>query len=490
MAHARWVGEGILSATAERYARYEEAPSMSPIPSLPSREDVLRMARSTTDITGQLLDTAGNITRIAVNTFDPRDGAGAEALRVLRETTAELAEASASPQAQEAFYRIVDTLTRLGTSGAPLAAHPVSEPAQLLLAALGDSLLPVLDAVAPAVEEAADALSELVDAGSPLLPAAAGITAGVLLALTPVIRAAAHVLRDTSPELRRIADALTAALAPLLPLQVALAERAAAVGAGVVRASLPPWPTSRRPPRPRRRRPTPPHRHRGVPRLRPGTPPTAPPRHGFTGRASGPLGGGTGVGGGVACGGAGGGGGGGAGVNRLCVKVLELPPPDHRSFAPIDPVHGAEGNCLRGAGTVEEAKQHRGLRAEARGAVGVRGRSQLRRKLQSLGGLGTHDVHDTSLAQLTPRRLRDADTNRRLLKGQAAELSFVHGHGLSVFHRGKCCAQGAHRVLVAGAHRFRQCLTHTKTHRHVGDLMAAPLDPTTRYTCGTGPTAD
>ncbi|MEV7343818.1 hypothetical protein [Streptomyces sp. NPDC093544] len=213
---------------------------MSPIPSLPSREDVLRMARSTTDITGQLLDTAGNITKIAVNTFDPRDGSGAEALRVLRETTAELAEASASPQAQEAFYRMVDTLTRLGTSGAPLAAHPVSEPAQVLLAALGDSLLPVLDAVAPAVEEVADALVELVDAGSPLLPAAAGVAAGLLLVLTPVIRAAADVLRDTSPELRRIADALTAALAPLLPLQVTLAERVATVGAGVVRASLPP----------------------------------------------------------------------------------------------------------------------------------------------------------------------------------------------------------------------------------------------------------
>ncbi|PBC64190.1 hypothetical protein BKI49_10945 [Streptomyces sp. Tue6028] len=213
---------------------------MSPIPSLPSREDVLRMARSTTDITGQLLDTAGNITRIAVNTFDPRDGSGAEALRVLRETTAELAEASASPQVQEAFYRIVDTLTRLGTSGAPLAVHPVSEPAQALLAALGDSLLPVLDAVEPAVQEAVAALGELVDASSPLLPAAAGIAAGALLALTPVLGAAADVLRGSSPELRRIANALTAALAPLLPLQVALAERAAAAGAGVVRATLPP----------------------------------------------------------------------------------------------------------------------------------------------------------------------------------------------------------------------------------------------------------
>jgi hypothetical protein len=31
---------------------------------------LLRMARSTTDITGQLLDTAGNITRIALNTFE------------------------------------------------------------------------------------------------------------------------------------------------------------------------------------------------------------------------------------------------------------------------------------------------------------------------------------------------------------------------------------------------------------------------------------
>jgi hypothetical protein len=213
---------------------------MAPIPPLPSREDVLRMARSTTDITGQLLDTAGNLTRIAINTFDPRDGSGQEVLRVLRETTAELAEASASPQAQEAFYRIVDTLTRLGTSGAPLAVHPVSEPAQALLTALGDSLLPVLDAVEPAVEEFATALGDLVEAMSPLLPAAAGLAAGTLLALTPVIRTAAEILRDSSPELRRIADALTAALAPLMPLQVALAERAAAAGAGVVRAGLQP----------------------------------------------------------------------------------------------------------------------------------------------------------------------------------------------------------------------------------------------------------
>ncbi|XES00546.1 hypothetical protein HEP87_18700 [Streptomyces sp. S1D4-11] len=156
------------------------------------------------------------------------------------ETTAGLAEASASPQAQEAFYRIVDTLTRLGTSGAPLAVHPVVSPAQALLAALGDSLLPILDAVEPAVQEAADALGDLMEAGSPLLPAVAGVAAGALLALTPVIRAAADVLRDSSPELRRIADALTSALAPLLPLQVALAERAAAAGVGVVRAALPP----------------------------------------------------------------------------------------------------------------------------------------------------------------------------------------------------------------------------------------------------------
>ncbi|MFD7708191.1 hypothetical protein ACFV6E_21845 [Streptomyces sp. NPDC059785] len=213
---------------------------MSPIPSLPSRDDVIRMARNTTEITGQLLDTAGNITRIALNTFDPRDGSGADVLRVLRETTAELAEASASPQAQEAFYRIVDTLTRLGTSGAPLAVHPVSEPAQALLAALGDSLLPVLDAVEPAVQEVTVVLDELVEATSPLLPAAAGLAAGALLVLIPVLRAAAEVLRESSPELRRVADALTAALAPLLPLQVALAERAAAAGAGVVRAALPP----------------------------------------------------------------------------------------------------------------------------------------------------------------------------------------------------------------------------------------------------------
>ncbi|OIJ66227.1 hypothetical protein [Streptomyces mangrovisoli] len=213
---------------------------MATIPSLPSRDDMLRMARGTTDITGQLLDTAGNLTRIAINTLDPRDGSGQELLRVLRETTAGLAEASASPQAQEAFYRIVDTLTRLGTSGAPLAVHPVSEPAQALLAAIGESLLPVLDTVGPAIEELAAVLGELIEATSPVLPTAAGLAAGLLLALVPPIRVAAQVLRDSSPELRRIADALTAAVAPLLPLQVALAERAATVGADLVKAALPP----------------------------------------------------------------------------------------------------------------------------------------------------------------------------------------------------------------------------------------------------------
>ncbi|MFF3910045.1 hypothetical protein ACFYZJ_29620 [Streptomyces sp. NPDC001848] len=213
---------------------------MSPIPSLPHWHDVLRLARGTTDVAGQLLDTAGNITRIAVNTLDPRDGSGAEALRVLRETTAELAEVSASPQAQEAFYRIVDTLTRLGATGAPLAVHPVSEPAQVLLAALGEGLLPVLDAVEPAMEEVAAVVRELMEAASPLLPTATGLAAGTLLALTPLVRAAAEVLRDSAPELTRIAEALTAALAPLLPLQEDLTERVAATGSTLVRAALPP----------------------------------------------------------------------------------------------------------------------------------------------------------------------------------------------------------------------------------------------------------
>ncbi|WP_234443235.1 hypothetical protein [Streptomyces cellulosae] len=101
---------------------------MATIPWLPRRDDMRRMARNTTDITGQLLDTAGEITRIALNTFDPRNGPGGEVLRALCETTAEPAAASASPQAQEAFCRIVETLMRLGTSGAPPAVHPVSRP--------------------------------------------------------------------------------------------------------------------------------------------------------------------------------------------------------------------------------------------------------------------------------------------------------------------------------------------------------------------------
>lgn len=93
---------------------------------------------------------------------------------------------------------------------------------------------------------------------------------------------------------------------------------------------------------------------------------------------------------------------------------------------------------LCGAGAVEETKQHRGLRAELRGSVSVRGRSQLRRNLKSLGGLGAHDIHDTALAQFTPGCFGDTDTNRRLLKGQAAELSFAHRYRLSVVQRSEC----------------------------------------------------
>lgn len=105
---------------------------MATMPQLPSRDEMLRMARGTTELTGQLLDTAGNITGIAPNTSDPGDGSGGEPLRVLRRTTAELA-GRCVPQA-EAFHRIVDTLTRrLGTSGAPPAVHPVSEPVRALL---------------------------------------------------------------------------------------------------------------------------------------------------------------------------------------------------------------------------------------------------------------------------------------------------------------------------------------------------------------------
>lgn len=189
---------------------------------------------------GQLFDTAGNIARIVGNTLDPRAGSGGELLRVLQQTTAELAKASASPEAQEAFCRLVDTLTRLGTRGAPLVGHPASEPAQALLAALGNSLPPVLEALEPVLEHFATAVGGLVEASGPLLPAVAGLVAGLLLAVVPLLEAAAEVLRESAPELQRIADSLVVAAALLVPLPTALIDRGASVGAEVAQAALPP----------------------------------------------------------------------------------------------------------------------------------------------------------------------------------------------------------------------------------------------------------
>lgn len=67
---------------------------------------------------------------------------------------------------------------------------------------------------------------------------------------------------------------------------------------------------------------------------------------------------------------------------------------------------------LRGAVAVEEAKQHGGLRAELRDTGIVGGRGQLRCGFQSLGGLGSHDIRHTALAQLTPHCLGGTGTDR------------------------------------------------------------------------------
>ena len=100
---------------------------------------------------------------------------------------------------------------------------------------------------------------------------------------------------------------------------------------------------------------------------------------------------------------------------------------------------------------------------EAGRSVTVRQGSQLRRSLQSFGGIGSHNIRNVALAQLTSHRLGSASTDGRLLYDQAVQLGFVHRYRLGVVQRGEGCAQGAHRYRVAGAHRFRQGSTHTNT---------------------------
>jgi hypothetical protein len=176
-------------------------------------------------VSGQLLDTAGNVVRIVGNTFDPRASSGdgsLDLMALLQQTTAELARASASPGSQEAaFYRLF-------------------APAQALLTALGDGLPPVAEALEPVIDQLARSVRELVEASAPLLPATAGLAAGLLLTLIPLLDATAHVLRESAPELQRIADALVAALAPFLPLPAALLDRGAAAGAELAQDLLPP----------------------------------------------------------------------------------------------------------------------------------------------------------------------------------------------------------------------------------------------------------
>jgi hypothetical protein len=110
-----------------------------------------------------------------------------------------------------------------------------------------------------------------------------------------------------------------------------------------------------------------------------------------------------------------------------------------RRGAAVGSEAGERSRFLRGARIIEEVKQHGGLGTEPCGSVLVRGRGQLGRGLQTLGGFGFHDLDHPVLTQLTPSRLRDADTERRLLKGQATKLGFLHGHRLGVVQRAKSC---------------------------------------------------
>lgn len=94
---------------------------------------------------------------------------------------------------------------------------------------------------------------------------------------------------------------------------------------------------------------------------------------------------------------------------------------------------------------------------------GVGGGRELGCGFQAFVGLGADDGRHLVLAQFAAWCLGGAGAGRGLFDGRAVRVGFVDGYRFRVVQCGECDAQGAHRRLVAGAHRFGEGLAHTET---------------------------
>ncbi|MFF1793341.1 hypothetical protein ACFVXQ_03710, partial [Kitasatospora sp. NPDC058263] len=186
-----------------------------------------RLIDQAINLAGQLGSVLFNVGRIVGNVFGPAAAAGGGFLGVLEQITAQLARVTATPEVQQALLDLFNSLALVGKIAAPLvgqalqALGPVISALapgfQLLVTVLGQQgLQPVITALAPVLLAAARAVSGLVTAGAPLLGLLGTLASALLPAVTPLLDGLGLIFKQTEPLVAALANALQAALGPIL----------------------------------------------------------------------------------------------------------------------------------------------------------------------------------------------------------------------------------------------------------------------------------
>ncbi|AZM46564.1 hypothetical protein DMB38_12735 [Streptomyces sp. WAC 06738] len=185
-----------------------------------------RAIEQAVELSGDLFDVLGNVGSIVGSIFGAADTSGAGFLSTLKEITESIDDAFASSAVQSGLQALIGTMATLAETAGPILGTALQvvgrvfaklgPPAQKLIGALGDALLPVISAAEPVLLEMADAAGEMVTAALPLLPVISQLAVSLLPAVTPLFAALGRIFRDSAPVIKETAQILLASLQPAL----------------------------------------------------------------------------------------------------------------------------------------------------------------------------------------------------------------------------------------------------------------------------------
>lgn len=178
------------------------------------------------DVIVDLGGIAGDVFGTLRNILGAASTEGEGTFTVLAQIASVLREATGTEGFQDAIGALVETMGVLGTTVGPLLSQALAAigpvfvalagPAQTLIAALGEGLSPIIDALGPVLEVAAEAVGALVTSLAPLLPVVGNLIAALLPPLVPLINVIGQLFTDLAPIITQVGQILAAVLAPVI----------------------------------------------------------------------------------------------------------------------------------------------------------------------------------------------------------------------------------------------------------------------------------